>query len=538
MADLPPVGDVEQRGERVAPQPAEFGVAGQHRGVEGRQRQHDEERREQPSGPARPERAQPNGAVLAPLGDEQRGDEETRETEEQVDAEEAAAQVTGVEEEHADDRDAAHAVERGDVAETRPALHGRWERTDPVRHRPFTRTATVGANFSTTMDDATYLDKIGQVAHAADIRSIHVLAWRDLDDPEAGGSEVHASEVAARWAAAGIDVTMRTSFAANHPSHCRREGYRVVRKAGRYLVFPRSVLSELAGRMGPRDGLVEVWNGVPFFSPVWCRGSRMVFLHHPHVDMWGGVLSPGLARLGRIVETRFAPALYRGTPVVTLSESSKLDIVQRLGLPADVVRVVPPGVDRRFTPGGERSPHPLVAVVGRLVPVKRLDALVVQLARVRTTIPDLEVVVGGTGYEHAALVELIGRLDAGSWVHLPGRLRPDEVVDLYRRAWVLASASHAEGWGMTITEAGACGTPAVVSDIGGHRDAVVHAVTGLLAGSDDELGDAIARVLSDADLRASLGRHAHSRASSLSWSATALGALEVLAVDAAHRHTR
>jgi glycosyltransferase involved in cell wall biosynthesis len=388
------------------------------------------------------------------------------------------------------------------------------------------------------MDDATYLDKIGQVAQAADLRSVHFLAWRDLDDPEAGGSELHASEVAARWAAAGIDVTVRTSFAANHPLHCRRDGYRVVRKAGRYLVFPRSVLSELAGRMGPRDGLVEIWNGVPFFSPLWCRGARMVFLHHPHADMWRGVLSPRLAQAGRILETRIAPPLYRNTPVVTLSESGKADIVRRLGLPADSVRVVPPGVDRRFTPGGERSRHPLVAVVGRLVPVKRIDALLRQLARVRTTIPDLEVVVGGEGYEHAALVELVGQLDAASWIHLPGRLRPDEVVELYRRAWVLASASHAEGWGMTITEAGACGTPAVVSDIAGHRDAVLHGVTGILAGTDDEVGNAIARVLSDADLRDALGRHAHARASSLSWSATALGALEVLAVDATHRRTR
>jgi glycosyltransferase involved in cell wall biosynthesis len=59
-----------------------------------------------------------------------------------------------------------------------------------------------------------------------------------------------------------------------------------------------------------------------------------------------------------------------------------------------------------------------------------------------------------------------------------------------------------------------------------------------LAATDDELGDAIARVVLDADLRTALGRHARARASSLSWSATALGALEVLAVDAAHRRAR
>src|SRR5690606_14635615 len=51
------------------------------------------------------------------------------------------------------------------------------------------------------------LAKIGDLAASADLRRIHVLAWRDLDDVEAGGSEVHASEVARLWAEAGIEVT-------------------------------------------------------------------------------------------------------------------------------------------------------------------------------------------------------------------------------------------------------------------------------------------------------------------------------------------
>jgi glycosyltransferase involved in cell wall biosynthesis len=385
------------------------------------------------------------------------------------------------------------------------------------------------------MDDSAYLDKMRLVAGAAGLGSVHLLAWRDLDDPEAGGSEIHASAVATCWAAAGIDVTVRTSFAPNHPSDHQRHGYRVVRKAGRYLVFPRAVLSELTGRMGPRDGLVEVWNGIPFFSPMWCRGPRMVFLHHQHADMWSGVLTPTLARVGRAIEVRVAPPFYRDTPVVTLSASAKADIVGRLGLPASTVHVVAPGVDRRFTPGGTRSPVPLVAVVGRLVPVKRLAALVAQMARVRDRLPDLQLVIAGAGYERAPLVEQIARLDATSWIDMPGRLRSSDLVDLYRRAWVLASASHAEGWGMSITEAAACGTPAVVSDIAGHRDAVVAGVTGLLARHDDDLGDAVARVLLDGGLRTALGRHAQARASSLTWGATALGALEVLAVDATRR---
>lgn len=81
------------------------------------------------------------------------------------------------------------------------------------------------------------------------VRRIHMLAWRDLDDPEAGGSEIHAHAIASRWAEAGLRVTMRTSYAAGRAQDIERADYRVVRKAGRYLVFPRAIASEVAGRI-------------------------------------------------------------------------------------------------------------------------------------------------------------------------------------------------------------------------------------------------------------------------------------------------
>src|SRR5256885_10510930 len=126
---------------------------------------------------------------------------------------------------------------------------------------------------------ASNIAKIGDLAAAAGLRRIHGLSWRDLADVEAGGSEVHAATVARLWAEAGVDVTLRTSYAQGQAPVVTRDGYRVIRRAGRYLVFPRAVGSEVLGRHGPRDALVEIWNGMPFFSPVWGRGPRVVLLH-------------------------------------------------------------------------------------------------------------------------------------------------------------------------------------------------------------------------------------------------------------------
>jgi glycosyltransferase involved in cell wall biosynthesis len=377
--------------------------------------------------------------------------------------------------------------------------------------------------------DAADSTKLGDLAASEGLRRVHILAWRDLDDVEAGGSEIHASEIARRWAEAGIDVLMRTSHAQGQLSEVARDGYRVVRRRGRHLVFLDAPVQELARRGGGRDGLLEVWNGLPFFSPVWARGRRATFVHHVHADMWRQVMSPGLARLGEALELRVAPRVYRSTRVLTPSASSRQVLIDRLGLPPANVTAVPNGVHPRFRPGGQRAERPLVVAVARLVPHKRIDLLIRAAAEARAAVPDLELVVAGEGYERRHLEHVIQEQDAEGWAHLVGHVTDDELVEHYRRAWVVAAASSIEGWGMTITEAAACGTPAVATRIAGHVDVVDDGVTGLLARDQQELAGAIGAVLRDPALRDRLGAAAHQRSQSLTWDRTALSVLRGVA---------
>lgn len=372
--------------------------------------------------------------------------------------------------------------------------------------------------------------KLGDLVAESGLRRVHILAWRDLADVEAGGSEIHASDVASRWADAGVEVTMRTSFAQGSPPETVRDGYKVVRRAGRYLVFPRAVAAEITGRHGPRDALVEIWNGVPFFSPVWARGPRVTWLHHVHEDMWPMVLPPGLARAGQLLERRIAPPFYRRTPVITLSESSRDHLLDRLRLPADNVHVVPPGIDSRFRPADRRATEPTVLAVGRLMPSKAFDELIDAMVAVRREVPARLLIVG-EGYERDALERQIAALGAEEWCELVGRVDDDELVSHYQQAWVVASASRSEGWGMTLTEAAACATPAVATRIPGHRDAVRDGIGGLLVESFDEMVAALTRVLRDDDFRAHLGDGARRTAQELTWDRTAYETFAVLAAS-------
>lgn len=378
---------------------------------------------------------------------------------------------------------------------------------------------------------------------ALGVERIEGFAWRDLDDDEAGGSELHADEIFSRWASVGLDIEHRTST--RSARNFERNGYRVVQRGGRYDVFARVIAAQLWKRVTRRrpttTATVEIWNGVPWFGALWAPKRRVVWMHHVHRDMWADVLPAPLDAAGRFLETRFAPLFYKRSTFVTLSDSSA-DEIERIGIDRAQLTVIPPGVHERFTPEEtHRSATPEVVVVGRLAAVKRQRLALDALAVARRSIPDLRVRLVGDGPDRAAIKGWITDHDAGKWVQLDGRVSDEALVHAYRSAWLVVSASHAEGWGMSLTEGGACGTPCVATDIAGHRGAALDGVTGLLVADTDYLGTAaglglaVSDLLLDDERRRAMRSAAIEHASGLSWSAVAARQLDVLCAAVASR---
>lgn len=376
------------------------------------------------------------------------------------------------------------------------------------------------------------LDRAAERLGGLGITDVESYAWRDLDDPDAGGSELHADEIFRRWADAGVAVTHRTSTP-SRPRTFERNGYRVVQRGGRYDVFARVISRQLLRRRPPHTATIEIWNGVPWFGPAWAPHRRVVWMHHVHREMWDDALPFPLDAAGRLVETRLAPPAYRWSTFATLSDSSA-DEIRRLGI--DRLTVIPPGVHERFTPDeSRRSPTPRVVVVGRLAPVKRQRLALDALERARRGEPTLTVDIVGDGPDRPLIERWIEQHDAGEWVSLPGRVDDSELLDAYRRAWLVVSASHAEGWGMSLTEGGACATPCVATDIAGHRGAALSDRTGLLVAEETSpsatttlLSDAIVELLADRERRARMGAAALDHGRGLSWTAVAARHLDLL----------
>ncbi len=181
---------------------------------------------------------------------------------------------------------------------------------------------------------------------------------------------------------------------------------------------------------------------------------------------------------------------------------------------------------------------PLVVTVGRLVPVKRFDWFIDAMTKLRADHPGLRAVVVGEGYERPALEARVRAAGAEQWLTLPGRVSDTALVDLYQRAWLVVSTSSREGWGMTLTEAGACGTPSVATRIAGHEDALADGVSGVLADTMEDVATAASAILADDELRSRLSEGALSVSTRFTWDETALATFRVLAAEARRARVR
>lgn len=324
-----------------------------------------------------------------------------------------------------------------------------------------------------------------------------VTNWRDLDHPETGGAEAVCHELATRLAARGHDVTLLCAAVAGRPREEHRDGYRVVRRGGRYGVYAAALAWLLLHRRTV-DAVVDSQNGIPFFTPLALprRTPVVMLLHHVHQDQFASYFPRPVAALGRWLEGPVSRAVYGYRAVVAVSPSTRAEARRRLRLRGDV-RVAPPGwaVERRADHA--RSAHPHVVCVGRLVPHKRTDLVVRAFPGVLAAHPDARLTIVGRGPERPALVSLVEQLGLSTQVDLLDDLDDAARDRVLASAWLSVNASAGEGWGLSVVEANALGVPVLAYRRPGLRDSVDDGRTGWLVDDDADLAQEVADRLSE-----------------------------------------
>jgi glycosyltransferase involved in cell wall biosynthesis len=351
-------------------------------------------------------------------------------------------------------------------------------------------------------------------------RHVLILNERDLENPRAGGAEIHLFEIFGRLAAAGDRVTMLCAGFPGGAPTADIAGVRVVRLGSLYAYYARVAGAARRYVAAERpDVLVEAHNKLPFLSPLYTRLPHLVIVHHLFGWTAFRQVPPPVAATVVALEWMI-PWVYRGVDFLAISESSQQDMVRR-GIPAERIRVVLCGVDHvSYRPApAAREPRPLVVFVGRVEWYKRLDVLLRALARVRQGGVDARLVIAGTGEALARIRALVAELGLAAHVEVPGFVDEAEKVRLLQRAHVVAQPSEKEGWGLTVIEANACGTPVVAAAVPGLQDSVRDGETGLLVPPRDEqaLAAALVRVLGDPALRERLAAGALAWARRFTW---------------------
>lgn len=357
--------------------------------------------------------------------------------------------------------------------------------------------------------------------HRPGTKRLLILNWRDSRHPQGGGSEVYVEQVARRLAKAGWEVTL---FSSSHPGAPGREtveGIRFVRRGGWRSVYTWALLYHLTGRFGPHDVVVDVKNGVPFLSPLYCRRPVICLVHHVHREQWSMNFSRRWARFGWWVESRLSPRVYGRSKHIAVSRATKRDLVD-LGIASASIEIVQNGSGPSLA-SGRKADTPTVLYLGRLVPHKRVETLLEAAARLRGEVMNLRVIVAGQGPWRTRLTELAASLGVSDVVTFTGWVDEEKKQRLLREAWVLALPSVNEGWGLVVMEAAANRTPSVAFRVGGLEESVLDGQTGLLVSDAEAFTTTIRRLLEDQDLRESLGSEAAAHALGYSWEDTAEG---------------
>jgi glycosyltransferase involved in cell wall biosynthesis len=344
-----------------------------------------------------------------------------------------------------------------------------------------------------------------------------VLNWRDLRSPKGGGAERVTHEVARRLVERGHEVTWLSSAVASLPLQETIDGVSLVRRGNE--VTTRLFAPGLARRFRP-DVVLEEINTLPYLSPLWSHAPVLLYMNQLARDVWWYEASWPVAAVGRIAEPVYLKA-YRGCDAVTISLSSRDDL-RGVGV-RGVISIAPMIADiPRVTELQEKAYVGSLIAIGRLTPSKRYDHAITALAEVRAEHPRASLTLVGEGRSRAALEGLARDLGVESAVLFAGRVSEDAKLRLLAEADVLLGTSVREGWGLTVTEAAARGTPSIAYDIPGFRDSVVPERTGLLVEPCPvALAAAVKRLLADRALYDRLRRGAWESIDSQSYDGTA-----------------
>lgn len=348
--------------------------------------------------------------------------------------------------------------------------------------------------------------------------NILILSWKDIKNPDSGGAELVTFEFAKRLVNEGNQVTIFCRKFSNSKSVENIDGIRIYRKGNVLTTYFHAW--RYYRKLNPKPDLViDMLNTIFWQTPLYVpRSKRLAYVNQLARGVLFYELWPPISWIAYLLE-HLQFMSYKTTQVLCFSNSTKEDLL-KIGLNESNIHMFPLGIDPKKYRQSQKTEFPLFLCVNRLVRMKRTDLPIKAIEVLRHKYPNIRLHIMGRGYEQERLQLLVQKLNLQRNVSFDFNGNDDEKIKFMSQAWALIFPSVKEGWGMTVIESSACGTPTIASKVSGLVDSVQEGKNGVFVSknpSPEEIAQAMERIINNDILRKQLSEDSIKLSKKYSW---------------------
>lgn len=359
--------------------------------------------------------------------------------------------------------------------------------------------------------------------------TILILNWRDISHPLAGGAEIVTHEHAKKWQAWGHAVIQFSSRYYGSKKNDEIDKIKIIRYGNNYTVHVMAFLYYLIFLRGKIDLIVDEFHGIPFFTPLYAKCKKLAFIHETTEEIWFKNMRFPFSYIGFFVEP-FLFKIYRGIPFMTVSNSTKKDLV-KFGIKSKNIYKIYNGITKIKNEFKKEKEYTII-YVGRLTQDKGTRDAIYAFHEVKKRIKAQLWIVGREEKKdfRKELEKIVNTLNLEKYVTFFNYVSEEKKFELLKRAWVMIQPSIKEGWSLTVIEAASQGTPTVGYKTGGLQDSVIDGKTGYLVPINryKDIAEKILYLFNNKNHYNNMSKHAEEWSEKFSWDKSVTESLKLI----------
>ncbi len=352
------------------------------------------------------------------------------------------------------------------------------------------------------------------------------FTWKDLRHPDKGGAELVTAEMTKRLIQDGHQVKIIT---AGGYKNCQKtdiqNGAEVIRLGNKFTVYWKAYRYYKKNLQGWTDITIEEINTIPFFTRFYIKNAKQfLFFHQLAREIWFYQMPWIIGWIGYIAEAIYLKLLSLGNvKVITVSESTRKDL-QKYGFKKENIKIISEGVHIKPVENleqVEKYDKPTILSLGAVRKMKRTIHQLKAFEIAKKEIPDLQFKISGLVNDSYGekFIKLVEKSPYKKDIEFMGRVSDEKKKELMQRCHLITVTSLKEGWGLVVSEAVSQGTPAVVYDVDGLRDAVEYGKAGYITekNTPEELAKQIVYALTNQDRYTIIRQYAYQKSLNLTF---------------------